>query len=90
MLWRAKGRVGFWATRLVGVMFCSVRPRLAAPLCTAPTRTARGMVGFWIRQVFVDKLNQCANDAPHESTSLQFMLSDIRGNNECFGITFVA
>ena len=35
----------------VGVLFCPASPRPAAPPCAAPTRTARGMFGFWTRQV---------------------------------------
>ena len=49
--WRAKGTVGLWATRPVGVLFCQVPPRPAAPPCAAPTRTALSMFGFWTWQV---------------------------------------
>ena len=42
-----------WANRLVGVRFCPVPPRPATPLCAAPNRSARGMFGFGIRQVFL-------------------------------------
>ena len=51
--WKAKGTVGFWATRLVGILFRPAPPRPAAPPCAAPTRTARGMLGFWVRQVYI-------------------------------------
>ena len=52
ILWRARGTVGFWATRPVGILCCPASPRPAALPCAAPTRTARGMSGFWTRQVF--------------------------------------
>ena len=48
---RARGTVGFWATRPVGILFCPAQPRPAAPPCAAPTRTARDMFGFLTRQV---------------------------------------
>ena len=51
--WRARGTVGFWATRPVGVLFCPAPPRSAVPPCAAPTRTARGMFGFCTRQVYI-------------------------------------
>ena len=51
ILWGATGTVSFCATRPVGVLFCPAPPRPAAPPCAAPTRTARGMFGFWTRQV---------------------------------------
>ena len=39
------------ANRSVGVQSCPTQPRPAAPPCAAPTRPARGMSGFWTRQV---------------------------------------
>ena len=57
--WRARGTVGFWATRPVGVLFCPAPPRPAAPPCAAPTRIARGMFGFWIRQVYHGMVGTC-------------------------------
>ena len=53
ILWRARLTVGFWAARHVGVLFCLAPLRPAAPLCAAPTRTARGVFGFWIRTVLM-------------------------------------
>ena len=47
----ARGAVVSWANRSVGVPSCPAPPRPAAPPCAAPTRPARGMSGFWIRQV---------------------------------------
>ena len=52
--WRARGTVGFWATRPVGILFCPAQPRPAAPPCAVPARTARGMFGFCSRQVNID------------------------------------
>ena len=49
-----RGTVVSWANRPVGVRSCLVRPRPAAPLCAAPNRSARGMFGLWIRQVYTD------------------------------------
>ena len=51
----SRGTVGFWATRPVGVLFCPAPLRAAAPPCAAPTRTARGMFGFWTRQIDNDR-----------------------------------
>ena len=47
--WRAKAMLVFRASRSVGVPPYPIRP--AAPPCAAPPRPARGMSGFWIRQV---------------------------------------
>ena len=52
---RARGSVVSWANRSVGVPSCPAQPRPAALPCAAPTRPARGMSGFWIRQVGFDK-----------------------------------
>ena len=49
MPWGVRGSLVSWANCSVGVLSCP-RPRPAAPPC-APTRPARGMSGFWIRQV---------------------------------------
>ena len=54
--WRARGTVGFLATRPVGILFCPALLRPAAPPCAAPTRTARGMFGFWTRQVLCSSI----------------------------------
>ena len=52
MPWKAQGAVvGLWANRPVGVPSYPVPPRPAAPSCAAPPRPARGMSGFWTRQV---------------------------------------
>ena len=53
MPWRVRGTVVSWANRFVGVPSCLVPPRPAVPPCAAPSRRARGMSGFWIRQ-FLD------------------------------------
>ena len=53
MPWRVRGSVVSWANRFVGVPFCPVPPHPAVPPCAAPTRRARGMSGFWIRQVHI-------------------------------------
>ena len=50
--WRARRTAGFWAMRLVGILFCPAPLRPAASPCAAPTRNARGMFGFWARQIF--------------------------------------
>ena len=63
--WRARRTVGFWATRPVGILFCSAPPRPAAPPCAAPTGTARGMFGFWnrqIRSVLIACVNFCIQE----------------------------
>ena len=49
--WRAKETVVSWANRPVGVASCQAALRPAAPPCAAPPRPARGMSGFWTRQV---------------------------------------
>ena len=46
-----RGTVISWANRSVGVPSCPARPRPAALPCAAPTRPARGMSGFWTRQI---------------------------------------
>ena len=50
--WEPKGTVGLWATRPVGIQFCQALLRPAATPCAAPTRTARGMCGFWTQQIY--------------------------------------
>ena len=49
--WRARGRVVSGPDRPNGVPSYPDPPRPAAPPCAAPTRPARGVSGFWIRQV---------------------------------------
>ena len=49
MPWRVRRTVVCWANRFVGVPSCPAPPR--RPPCAAPTRLARGMSGFWVRQV---------------------------------------
>ena len=49
--WRARGRVVSGPDRPNGVPSYPAPPRPAAPPCSAPTRPARGVSGFWIRQV---------------------------------------
>ena len=50
-VWRVRGRVVSWANQSVGVPSCPSPPRPAVPPCAAPSRPARGMSGFWNRQV---------------------------------------
>ena len=62
----ARGTFGFMANRPVGIMFClfcRAPPRLAAARCAVPTRTARGMFGFWTRQVRIT-LNALLRSGP--------------------------
>ena len=49
--WGAEGTVVSWANRPVGVPLCPAPLRPAAPPCAAPPGPARGMSGFWIRQL---------------------------------------
>ena len=49
----ARGSVVSWANRPVGDPSCSAPPCPAALLCAALPRPARGMSGFWIRQMNV-------------------------------------
>ena len=49
--WGTRGTVVFWAKQFVGVPSCPSLPHPAASPCAAPPRLARGMSGFWIRQV---------------------------------------
>ena len=49
--WKVRGTGVSWAKRSVGVPCCPAPPRPAAPPRAAPTRPARGMSGFWTRQV---------------------------------------
>ena len=51
MPWKVRGTVVSEANPCVGVPSCPVPPRPAVPPCAAPSRRARGMFGFWIRQV---------------------------------------
>ena len=51
MLLRARGTVVPCAKRPVGVPSYPAPSRPAAPPCAAPPRPARGMSGFWTRQV---------------------------------------
>ena len=58
MFRRATGTGRFWATRPVGILFCPAPLCPDAPPCEAPTRTARGMFGFWARQLIRQRLNR--------------------------------
>ena len=49
--WGARGWVVSWPDRPNGVPSFPAPPRPAPPPCAAPTRPARGVSGFWIRQV---------------------------------------
>ena len=49
--WRARGRLPPGPDRPNGVPSFPAPPRPAAPPCAAPTRPARGVSGFWLRQV---------------------------------------
>ena len=40
-----------WADRPVGIPSCPFPARPAVPPCAAPSRRARGISGFWIRQI---------------------------------------
>ena len=51
MPWGARRTFDTWVDRPVGVPLYEAPPRLAAPPRAAPSRPARGMSGFWIRQV---------------------------------------
>ena len=51
--WRARGTVGLWATRPVGILFCPAPPRPTDPPRSARNQTSRGMLGFLTRQVNV-------------------------------------
>ena len=51
MPWGARGPAVPWANRSVGVQSCLAPLRPATPPCAAPSRTARGMSGFWTRQI---------------------------------------
>ena len=53
--WRARRRVVSWPDRPNGVPSYPAPPRPAAPLCAAATRPARGVSGFWIRQVVLPR-----------------------------------
>ena len=66
-------RSRLWATRHIGVLFCPAPPRPAARPCAAPTRTARGMFGFWIRHGF-DNKNAVF---PHRFAQDFFVFSDM-------------
>ena len=52
---RARRTVDSWANRSVDVLSCPAPRRPVAPPCAAPTRPARGMSGFWIRQIGPDR-----------------------------------
>ena len=49
--WKARGRVVPGPDRPNGVPSYPAPPLPAAPPCAAPTRPARGVSGFWVRQV---------------------------------------
>ena len=51
VVWGFRGTVISWADRSIGVPSCPSPPRPAVPLCAALSRIARGMSGFWIRQI---------------------------------------
>ena len=53
MPWRSRARrkLGFLANRPVGVPTCPALLRPAAAPCAVAPRSARGLSGFWIRQV---------------------------------------
>ena len=50
MPWRVRGTLVSWANCSMGAQSCATPPHPAAPLCDPP-RPARGMYGFWTRQV---------------------------------------
>ena len=51
--WRARRRVVSWPDRPDAFLWYPAPPPLAAPPCAAPTRLARSVSGFWIRQVLL-------------------------------------
>ena len=51
IVWRVRGTVFSWANSPVGVLCCPSPPGPTVPPCAAPYRPARGMSGFWTRQV---------------------------------------
>ena len=51
IVWWVQGTVASWANRPIGVLCCPAPPRPAVPPCAAPSRPARVMSGFWVRQV---------------------------------------
>ena len=51
IVWGLGRSVVSLASRPVGVPSCLFPPRPAVPPCAAPSRPARGMSGFWIRQL---------------------------------------
>ena len=55
--WRARGRVVSWPDRPNGVPSYPAPPHLAAPPCAAPSRPARSVSGFWIRQVGLHRIS---------------------------------
>ena len=60
--WRARGRLVFWPGRPDGVLFYSAPLLLAAPPCATPTRLARSVSGFWIRQVRTNKTGRASEE----------------------------
>ena len=51
IVWRVRGTVFSFANSPVGVLCCPSPPGPAVLPCAAPYRPARGISGFWIRQV---------------------------------------
>ena len=69
MPWRARGLVVSWANRPVGVPSCRASCSPATPLRAAPLRPARGMSGFWTRQV-TKYMRLCMINMPWSSLHL--------------------
>ena len=95
--WRARGRVVSWPDRPDGVPSYPAPTPLAAPPCAAPTRPARSVSGFWIRQVYQIRRSSCAqcNSAPGKiggqrlGLSLgQKIVSTFKHNRQSFYIKF--
>ena len=55
--WRARERVTSGPDRSNGVLSYPASPCPAAPPCAAPTRRARSVFGFWIRQVDLHRIS---------------------------------
>ena len=51
MLWKLQETIAFLANRFFGLSFCPVSPSLAVSPCAGPSRRARGMFEFCVRQI---------------------------------------
>ena len=80
----ARGSAVSWADRSVGVPSCPAQPRPAAPPSAVPTRPARGMSGFWIRQVFANPFscNTWNKNEFEEQVSIEPKIRTYHGQHE--------